>query len=448
MKNILFAVFTLFLVLPGCSKPAPDWTPEPLPVKNEPLLVKTLLYTGWTSLQQIHSLTSGESRNLMITHLETRCGNTKTSLEALGDDDLCWGAMMFKFLLETQIYSSLKLKTMTLEDYRSSVVSLNAEKTGNSVTKFQKDSQAQNLKAAYAWWFLENSLTKLKIDRLNDVRNSAPSFNMKDNQNRVMDVLRIVKADEVYTYLGIYHSMNSDNHFKLYLAGSNDLKRWTNLAELGDRSHQGDIEKWGNGYLVVNEQDPVQGKNNIRVRYYSSYADLLENKATVDKSVNQTFSQLAEGTPDIRRIEGSNPASSHILIGYHYYENGVRDQLAFGILKDFSDWRTWKDVVANTHIREMGYSGNIGSRSAFSHSGEWVIQEAQMTSGDWSSWRLLFGNGAFFIHLRPVTPFGSNSFANPGIAPLGDNRFVITSFMPTEGNLQGERGELLYTVTF
>ena len=393
-------------------------------------------------------MTSDDFRNQMISVLETKCGNSKTALQSIGDNDLSWGAMMYKFLLESGTFSVPQLKTKTLDDYRNSLISLNVTKTGKPASQYQKYSNAQNLMVAYEWWFNENSSVRLKIDRLNNIANSDPKFDLKDNQYRVMDVLKIVKADEDYAYLGVYHAMSSNNHFKLYLAGSNDLKQWTNLAELGDRAHQGDIMKWGNGYIIANEQDPVQGTNNIRIRYYSTYSNLVGNQASNDKSIGQTFSNLAEGTPDIRIVEGSSPASSHILIGYHYYENGIRDQQAFGILKNFSDWRTWKDVVSNYTIREMGYAGNIGSRSAFTHTGDWLLQEAQIASGDWSSWRLLLGNGAFYTNLRPTTPLGSGSFANPGIAAIGNNRFVITSFMPTQGNKAGERGELIYTVTF
>jgi hypothetical protein len=46
------------------------------------------------------------------------------------------------------------------------------------------------------------------------------------------------------------------------------------------------------------------------------------------------------------------------------------------------------------------------------------------------------------------TPLGSTSFANPGIALVGPNKFAVTSFLPSQGNQNGETGELLYTVQF
>jgi hypothetical protein len=448
MKNMICIIVVLFLGFVGCSKENDDPLPDKIPAKNENILVKTLLYTEWASVRTVMSMDYTDMRNSLISSLDDRCGDALSFLQGMDDVDLSWGAMMYKFLLEANISNAQQLAGMTIKDYRTSILDLNAAKTDFSVSELQKKNNIRNLSIAYGWWFYQNASTKQKIERLNNVADAGSSFDMKDDKGRVMDVLRIVKADESYTYLGVYHAMANTNEFILYLAGSNDLKNWINITELGDRSHQGDIKKWGSGYIIANEQDPIQGSNNIRVRYYASYDDLVVNEPSNDKAISQTFSNLAEGTPDIRRIEGSDPSSSHIVIGYHYYDNGIRDQQAFGILHAFSDWKTWKDEVSNFTIQEMGYKGNIGGRSAFSHEGDYVLQEAQITSEDWSSWRLLFGNGAFYCSLQPQTPLGSTSFANPGITSIDTDKFVVTSFLPTEGNRNGEIGELLYIVEF
>ncbi len=447
MKKLILVIIVFSLFIPSCSKESNEIVPKTL-IKNENILVKTLMYTGWSPIPSIMSMPYADLRNSLISTLDDKCNNSSPSLQETSDYDLSWGAMMYKFLLDAGIFNAQQLSTMTIEEYRNFIIGLNATKMGLPASQFQIKSNARNLNIAYGWWFYQNSSTRLKIDKFNGIKSGNPSFDLKDNRNSVMDVLRIEKADEAYTYLGVYHAMASTNQFKLYLAGSNDLKSWTNIVELGDRAHQGDIKKWGNGYIVANEQDPVQGSNNIRIRYYSSYANLIANNPSNDKSISQSFSNLAEGTPDIRKIEGASPSSSHIVIGYHYYDNGIRDQQAFGILQNFSDWRTWKDEVSNFIIQEMGYKGNIGGRSAFSHSGDWVLQEAQITSGDWSSWRLLFGNGAFYYTLNPETPLGSTSFANPGITLVEPEKFAVTSFLPSQGNQNGEKGELLYTVQF
>ncbi|WP_430972608.1 hypothetical protein [Sunxiuqinia rutila] len=448
MKYLICISFVLSLCFSGCSKGSDDSLPEETPARNENVLAKTLLYTDWASAATVMSMSYIDMRNTLISDLDSRCKDAPSFLQQMDDVDLCLGAMMYKFFLDADIFSAQQLADMTLEEYRTSIIDLNATKTVFSVSELQKKNNIRNLSIAYSWWFYQNASTNQKIEQLNNVANAEPSFDMKDDGGRVMDVLRIVKADESYTYLGVYHAMASTNEFILYLAGSNDLKNWTTIAVLGDRSHQGDIKKWGKGYIITNEQDPIQGSNNIRVRYYTSYADLVVDKPSNDTTIPQTFSNLAEGTPDIRTIEGSSPSSSHILIGYHYYDNGIRDQQAFGILHDFSNWRTWKDEVSNFTIQEMGYKGNIGGRAAFSHDGDYLLQEAQITSGDWSSWRLLFGNGAFYCTLQPQTPLGSTSFANPGITSVDADMFVVTSFLPSQGNRSGETGELVYTVQF
>lgn len=448
MRNLISVIAIILLIIVGCS----DANTEPLPqvtlTKNENILVKTLIYTEWASASVLMPMTYAELRNLLITNLKSKCGNSLASLEEMRDYDLGWGAMMYKFLLDSGEKTAQQLSSMTLEDYRNSIINWNASKTGSPASEFQAKNNARNLHVAYNWWFSENSVIKSKIDKLNNVKNSNPQFNVKDSKNYGMDVLRIVKTDEAYTYLGVYHSTSGTDHFKLYLAGSNDLKIWTNIIELGDRAHQGYIKKWGIGYLVANEQDVVQGSNNVQIRYYSSYAKLIANEPGFSKSINRSFSNYAEGTPDIQVVEGTDPANSDILIGFHYYDNGIRDQQAFGILHNFSDWRAWKDEVANFNIQEMGFKGNIGARNGFSHSGKFVLQEAQITSGDWSSWRLLFGNGGFFYTLHPETSGGSISFANPGIAMIEPDKFAVTSFMPSQGNNGGEKGELLYTIQF
>jgi hypothetical protein len=448
IRNLILGVLLSVLVMSGCSTDSADPTPAVQLTSNENILVKTLIYTEWSSASEIMPMTYSDLRNTLISKMKNRCGNSLSSLQEMRDYDLGWGALMYNFLLDSGAKTAQQLSSMTLNDYRNSIINLNAAKTGSPASEFQAKNNAENLQVAYNWWFSENSSIKLMIDKLNNVRGSNPTFNLKDDKNFGMDVLRIVKADEAYMYLGVYHSTSGTDHFKLYLAGSNDLKTWTNLAELGDRAHQGYIKKWGSGYLVANEQDVVQGSNNVQIRYYLSYAKLIANEPGFSKSISRSFSNYAEGTPDIQVVEGVDPANSHILIGFHYYDNGVRDQVAFGILHNFSEWRAWKDEVSNFNIQEMGYKGNIGARCGFAHNGKFVLQEAQIASGDWSSWRLLFGDGAFYYSLHPETSGGSVSFANPGITMINPDEFAVTSFMPSQGNNVAEKGELMFTFRF
>jgi hypothetical protein len=267
LKNIIYLLVALPLLIPGCSKEKVTILPKATLVKNENILAKTLLHTEWSTVPAIMSMPYADLRNSLISDIKDKCNDPLTSLQSMSDYDLSWGALMYKFLFDAGIRSAHQLLALSLDDYRNTIIDLNAPKTSLTVSQLQAKSNARNLNIAYNWWFYQNSSTKLKIDKFNNIATSHPSFDKKDNRGVVMDILRIVKADEVYTYLGVYHAMVSDGHFKLYLAGSNDLSAWTYITELGDRAHQGDIEKWGTGYLVANEQYPTQGSNNIQIRY-------------------------------------------------------------------------------------------------------------------------------------------------------------------------------------
>jgi len=416
---------------------------------NEDILVKALLYAKWLPVPDIANRNYSELRNLIIDQLNQKCNESIIYIDGLNDSDLVWrGVLSYKFLLDAGLFTAIELKSRSFAQNLKSIIKENKLHTDYSMNQIEQFTVQENLNLAYSWWFVQNPSTKNILDKLNNISYSNPIFALKDNRNYSMDCLRIIKSDETYTYLGVYHHAVGSNYFKLYLAGSNDLKSWIYINDLGDRSHQGDLKKWGNGYLLANEQDQEMGSNNIRIRYYSSYEDLITNKASHDKSIPRNFSEYAEGTPDIRFIHGSTPAQSHIVIGFHYYHKGIRDQQAIGILSNFDMWKAWKDEISNSNITAMGYQGNIGARYSFAYSGDFVLNEAQIKRNDWSSWRLLFGDGAFYCTLNPISPLGSISFANPGISPIGADQFVITGFMPTEGNKKEETGELRYVVQF
>ena len=438
-------LFSFLLIIFSCSRENSGHNiPKKPLIKNEDIVVKTLHYMDWMPLPELMSTSYSEKRNSLISNLERISASPTDELNLMSDNDLCWSILSYKFLFDYG-FTTNELSSKTLKDVNSIIIDLNNTNTGRAKKELESKSIAVNLNIAYGWWFTKNPHTNNIINNLNSIENGNPIFALKDNRGITMDVLRIVKADEEFMYLGVSHSMVEDGRFKLNLSGSNDLKKWIYITELGDRAHQGDIKKWGNGYLVANEQDIVQGSNNIQIRYYDSYDDLIINNSSNNKSIARSFAPTAEGTPDIQKIEGNSPSDSYILIGFHYYENIIHDQQAFGILRNFNDWKAWIDVVSNYNIQQMGFKGNIGARSSFNMDGDKILIEAQITSHDWSSWRILFGNGAFYHQLNPKTANGSKSFANPGIVQLDQNRFVVTNFMPSEGNNILETGQLLYS---
>lgn len=444
----LILIFTFFFFI-NCGRGSDNLPTTVEKIRNENMLVKTLLYTEGFPISKIISSTYVDLRNFVISNLKETISQSESSLQNFNDSDLCWTVIMLRFIVESGIRNEEQLRNMTLDDCKKVLIQENTKNTSYSSNYYESKSIAENIIIAYEWWFKKNSSIRILIDKLNNIAENDPIHKLKDNRNISMDVLRIVKANEDFVYLGVSHYMVSDGEFKLSLSGSNDLKNWTFISDIGNRAHQGDIEKWGDGYLIVNEQDLVQGSNNIQVRFFSSYKDLKNNNPSYDKSIKRTFAPSAEGTPDIRRIEGKSPAESYILIGFHYYEDMIKDQLAFGILKNFNEWKAWKDIISNHNIAQMDFDGNIGGRDYFNYSNStYVLQEAQINRGDWGAWRLLIGNGIFYHTLQPVTFHNSTSFANPGILSIGQNRLAVTCFMHGAGNKPEETGELLYCIDF
>lgn len=442
---ILFFILCLFV---NCERSINE-SQTPIEInRNENLLIKVLLHTDEMPISIINSSSYVDLRNTVINNIKETISQSESSLQNLNDSDLSWVTIMLKFLVESEIRNKSQLRDMTLNECKDVVILENAKNTSYSSSYYESKSLIENLNTAYQWWFKKNPSISTLINNLNNVARNNPIHNLKDDRNMGMDVLRIVKANEKdFIFLGISHYMVKNNEFRLSLSGSNDLRNWTFISDMGVRAHQGDIEKWGDGYLIVNEQDIVQGSNNIQVRFFSSYEDLKNNKPSYDKSIERTFALSAEGTPDIRKIEGESPEKSHILIGFHYYEDMIKDQLAFGILKNFNEWKAWKDPIANYNIKQMGLEGNIGGRDYFNYlNSTYVLQEAQISRGDWGGWRLLIGNGFFYHILQPVTSLRSMSFANPGILSLGEGKFVVTSFMHSAGNAAEETGELIYHI--
>jgi hypothetical protein len=419
---------------------------------DEGVIAKALYVNNWKSIIDIKNISHNDMRNSLIIELNNKSSESISTLQSKDDATLAWASLMYRFLKDASIKTEIELSTMSLEDYRNEIIVANNLNTSNTISTLQSYDNKRNLNIAYGWWL--PAMNSSEISELNDATSNVKYFNLKDDENFEMDVLRIVKTGETgsgtYAYLGVYHSSQvSANSFQLRLAGSNNLQTWTFITSLGVRSHQGDIKKIWGGYLLVNEEDQVEGLNNIKARYYSNYTNLLANTDANSFTFPRHYSASANGTPDIREIDGSSPGSSYIFIGYHYYENSYVDQQGFGILKNFNDWRAWEDDIVNHNVIEMGFNGNIGGRSSYDYNGKKnVLLEAQKVRSSWEDWRLLLGDGTFYSELTISTPLGSKSFANPGIVDVGNGEFAVTSFLPTEGNQPGEIGTLLYKVQF
>ncbi len=444
-------------------------------VENSGIIAKALIQTQWLNLTDLAAIMGSHDnlRNTLISILGTKCKDAIPAIQAYTDGDLAYAALMHKFLSESNERTSEQLNNMYLGDYRNTLIVYNANHSNFTVYALQQLSNKDNLYIAYDWWLKNNQATQSKIAALNTVNNISTGFNpvfgltthYSPTPNS-MGVLRIVKTDEVISYLGVYHKLDA-GHYNLYLAGAYTADNWFDLqTPLAIDAHQGYIVKSGNAYIVAYEHTEDAGHNNMKVIWYSSYNSLLSNSPSGSTEINRTLKKdngdlvSAEGTPDIRVVSGTMPSDSKILIGFHYYDNSnpnnAVDRLAFGTLSNFNTWKAYKDEISNYNILKMGFLGKTGARSSFIHNEKkYVLQEAQtevpqnIDAIDFKNWRLLLGDGAFYTKLAPSVAGGAFSLGNPGIAQdYANNNFLVTSFIFTEGRGTTPDQEMIYKVHF
>ena len=61
--------------------------------------------------------------------------------------------------------------------------------------------------------------------------------------------------------------------------------------------------------------------------FYSSIQSFLNADGASNYYLTQrTMSAYNEGTPNFISLEGTGPGSCNILVGMHYYDNGIIDQ--------------------------------------------------------------------------------------------------------------------------
>ncbi|WP_202869073.1 hypothetical protein [Kribbella antibiotica] len=286
-------------------------------------------------------------------------------------------------------------------------------------------------------------------------------YNTKDDAGHVMDTVKIIQ-DTTGGYLAVSHHLASDGRFRVNLATSTDLLNWHWVRELagsntGPASQPTIVQASNGGFLLAWEQEQSGGGNNhLAFRYFANRADLLAGRVNRSFDSPRRLSSCAEGTPNIYSITLS-PDIDHstIDIGGHYWWNCDRDRQQRGTLKNFNSWSTSAQPNFDNALLHWGVGGNIGDRDQMAFRGySFGLIEGQYTKGDFGSWRTFVydyqtGN-ADRTTIR--TNGGSTAFANPSItalkAPNGQNAFVITLFIPSEGAAPGEAGQLVYYQTY
>jgi len=194
-----------------------------LRTRNESVLVKTLLLNKWLSVPKIYKSSYCKLRHNLISEIAGRTAIPEKKLIKLPDEELSSIALTYGFFLKSKIKTVKTLKLMSRQELLQILIHMNKEQTTYSTSYLKDFSMEENLRIAYQWWLPQKNASL--ITQINEIAIDKAFFQVKDNHQRATEVLRIVKVDEDdFKYLGVYHSMVSKNHFKLYLAGSNDLK--------------------------------------------------------------------------------------------------------------------------------------------------------------------------------------------------------------------------------
>lgn len=201
--------------------------------------------------------------------------------------------------------------------------------------------------------------------------------------------------------------------------------------------------------LFAHERNPSGKRPFIDVMYFPdlvSFADAAEPRHVF--SVPHVPGATAEGTPSFGRISyNGDIANSTIELTYHYFENGINDQNAGGILKRFSDWRSATSSELNTKLRRMGYL-QVGGRERF-RVGETVyelVEGRKSNAAGWDEWRVFLVNqcNGRITKLAPRLAGGAKSVGNPKISfvklPRGEWGILTTLFVFSEGSADTPAG--------
>ena len=296
------------------------------------------------------------------------------------------------------------------------------------------------------------------LDNLINCLESVPSaetsvYQLRDNQGRSMDCLKVWSMNHG-EYMAIYHSFK-EGVFSVRLARSKNLLDWQFLVCLDEHASQPNIWQSANGPFIAAYEKDAPNSCWIKLRFYPDYAHLIQAKFSAEYDIQRTLAPTAEGTPSFEsvRLIDNQIDQSEIHLRFHYYKRAEVDRLAEGRLTNFRQWEAKPLDQINRQIKKQGSSGNFGDRDKFNWKEKfYYLQEVQKTAGDWTSWQVFLcdSGGMPSRKLSIQSHHGSVSYSNPNISWVrnveGENKLVVTLFLPSEGNAPKESGQLLYVL--
>ena len=258
------------------------------------LLISIILHSKWIDFNSIIEMSNNELKEFLKTELSKRTKETDYDLNSKTNLELSSFCLLYTFLKTAVIRTERELKDMSFVELRNSLIIENTENLDLNISTLQTLTTKKLIQLGYSWYLPKTYKSLINFDILGNSASIVRSkFKLKDDLERPMSVIKIVKTNEDmpngFLYLGVYHVTISKDNFNLQLAGSNDLFNWSFITEIDQNAHQGDIVKWNDGYLIAYEEDKIQGANNIALKYYANYDHLISNHSTFEKHLNTSI---------------------------------------------------------------------------------------------------------------------------------------------------------------
>lgn len=228
------------------------------------------------------------------------------------------------------------------------------------------------------------------------------SYDTVDNLGEQMGAMDPI-PDPAGGYVGVYHTPFGPSaggrrapaaDFRISIARSSDLIHWTRVRVLdavGATMPTLRAIPGNPGYLLAYEKAKAHGGDHVRVRYYRSLADVLDDDAAAQIDLPRLFSPNSNGTPSLSSIRWNGSLEKSVIDISFHYETVTRtgagpDREALGTLSGFRRWTATKndnqndasaidehatghirDIVRQPHSSTRARANRLGQRSRHNH---------------------------------------------------------------------------------
>ena len=204
---------------------------------DKDLLISIILHSKWSDFNSIIEMSKNELKQLLVTELSKRTNETSYDLYRKTNLELSSFCLLYTFLKTAAIRTESELKDMSFLELRNSLIIENTKNLELNISTLQTLSTKKLVQLGYSWYLPKTYKSLINFDVLvNSTSLVRSKFKLKDDLERPMNVIKIVKTNEDtlnnVLYIGVYHVRISKDNFNLQLAGSNDLFNWSFITEI------------------------------------------------------------------------------------------------------------------------------------------------------------------------------------------------------------------------